>query len=149
MNLYTNVAVAAKSELETLKTVERELRAKKAELKAAEAKTAWEAKVAARNSNYVIGSRRKATPEDVQALGHSHGEVCSIRCMTCGATRTINVQDAHQSRYCKQCRKEAMKAAAQESRTSKRLAGKSVENLLQQIEEAQKALEVLKASKVA
>ena len=149
MNQYSNVAVAAKSELETLKATERALKAKRAELKAAEVKAAWEAKVAARNSNYLVGSRRQATPEDVQELGHSHGEVCSIRCMTCGASRTVNVQDAHQVRYCRECRKEAMKAVAQESRTSKRLAGKSVKDLMAQIEEAQKALEALKTAKVA
>ena len=135
----TNTAV----QLVELENVEAELRAKKASLKAAQKVRDWETATLAKNSQYVVGSRRAATEEDEAALGHTHGQVGTIQCLNCVAERTVNVQDAGQTRYCKACKAEVDKATSRERRIQKRVSGKSVEQLRAEIAEASQALEAL------
>jgi NAD-dependent SIR2 family protein deacetylase len=135
----------------TLKTVsekEAMLKKVKAELKAAQDNAKWEADTKAVNPQFVLGSVRKATPADEAELGHCHGVVCSIVCLTCGETRTVNKQDAKQCQFCKACKKGADKDRAKAKRADKRLAGKSVEDLQAEIAEAEAALAAL-ATKAA
>jgi len=138
MNQNTNTAT-----LETLKAEETRLAQVKAALKEAQSLAKWEAETRAINPQYVFGSVRKPTAEDEAALGHSHGRVCSIRCLSCGEERTVNLQDAKQVVYCKFCKKDADKAKSKTKRASKRLAGKSVADIQAEIEAAQKQLEAL------
>jgi NAD-dependent SIR2 family protein deacetylase len=79
-------------------------------------------------------------------LGHCHGRVCEIVCLSCGEKRVVNLQDARQVRFCKECKKVADREKSKVARTTKKLSGKSVETLEAQIAEAQKALEALRAA---
>ena len=83
--------------VENLVAKEKVLREKKKQLKALQADREWEAKTKARNLAYKVGSLRRPTAADEEALGHVHGWVCSIECQACGKERVINKQDAFQS----------------------------------------------------
>ena len=142
--MSTNTAIKSAVEIESLRTEERRLREVKSQLKAAQERAIWEAKTKARNPQYQEGSVRKPTPEDIEELGHTHGLVCSIVCSSCGSTRTVNLQDAFQARFCKECKKAAGASAAKDRRASKKLAGASVQDLMAQIAAAEAALQALK-----
>ncbi len=135
--------------LETLKAEETRLAQVKAALKEAQDLAKWEAETRAINPNYVLGSVRKPTAEDEAELGHSHGRVCSIRCLKCNDLRTVNLQDAKQVVYCKFCKKVADKEKSKTKRASKRLAGKSVADIQAEIEAAQKQLDAMTAGRAA
>jgi len=122
-----------------------QLKALQRQVKAASEMEAWEAKVGARNPAYVKGSVRTATDADAEILGHVHGKVCEIKCQECGQIRVVNLQDAFQVRFCRDCRKSAQKAAAKERRLADKLAGTSKEDLEAQIAQ----LNALLASKAA
>jgi hypothetical protein len=123
MSENTNVVVGgAASEavvaglMETLATKQAVVKSKKDALANAE----WEQGKKAKNAQYVLGSLRKASPAEVEALGvHCHGWCCEIECLTCGTIRIVNTQDAHQVRYCKACKPEGKKAAAKAKRAAK------------------------------
>jgi hypothetical protein len=131
--------------LAAVEAEEKRLKALKAQVKEATENAAWEEKTLAKNPNYVPGSLRKATDADRAILSHCHGEVCEIRCESCGEVRVVNKQDAKQCRFCTDCKKTATKNAAKVKRAEKRLSGKSVEALQAEIAEAQKALEALQS----
>jgi hypothetical protein len=132
------------SDLNALKAKEKELKDAKKVLVEAERIRKWENSVKAENAQYVVGSRRKATEDDLAIIGHSHGEVCSITCYNCGTERIVNVQDAGQTRLCKACKEAENKAKTRARRLTKRLGSKSKEQLEAEIAEAQAALETLK-----
>jgi hypothetical protein len=114
----TNLTVA---DLNTITTLQDELKAKKKALRQAQERKEWEAKTKARNPQYVVGSLRKASAEEEAQLTHCHGEVCTILCEVCGRERVINKQDAFQVRFCKEHRKEASKTKAKAKRLEKKL----------------------------
>ena len=148
MNSQSNPVVAETSsqELETLRARARDLKAVEKSLKEAQRLAQWEADVTAVNPQYQVGSVRRPTAEEVSSLGHSHGQVCEIRCQECQEIRVVNLQDARQCRFCKACKATANKAKAKVSRTTKRLAGQSVSDLERQIAEAQAQLDTLTAN---
>lgn len=135
--------------VETLTAQERVLAKAKAALKAAQEQAKWEAATKARNPAFVLGSVRAPTPADIEVLGHTHGKVCDITCSECGKTRTINLQDAFQCKFCVGCKKVASRDASKAKRATKRLAGRSVEDLQREIEEANAALAALTATAAA
>jgi hypothetical protein len=50
----------------------------------------------------------------------SHGRICIIACEICGEHRTINIQDAFQTRFCITHQKERAKEKAREKRKAKK-----------------------------
>ena len=66
-----------------------------------------EAKFYREHSWVVMGSVREATKTDIKKLGaHCHGKVCDIRCVDTGALRTINLQDAWQTKRSKEAQED-------------------------------------------
>jgi len=126
--------------LAELKAKETELKAKKRLLMDVEARNAWEQETARLNPQYVVGSLRQATEADAEVVGHVHGQVCLIRCASCGTERLVNKQDARQVKFCKACKKSAASAHNKERRLAKRLAGTSKEDLEQQINQLNEQL---------
>ena len=94
----------------------KKLAEKKAATKAAEKDQTWEAAKKERNPQFVVGSLRQPTEADITELGHCHGRVCTVVCVECGKGRTINTQDAHQVRHCRDCRKVAKRTASKAKR---------------------------------
>ena len=97
--------------------------------KAADKLSAWERKTKKRNPAFVLGSTRKATNADATILGHTHGQVCEIRCSSkgCSTARVINKQDAFQVRFCAEHKKAASKAAGKVRRAAKAVAARTPE----------------------
>jgi NAD-dependent SIR2 family protein deacetylase len=122
------------SNLAELQTKESTLKELQRKVNALKNRKAWEAKTKKRNPQYVLGSLRKATPQDEAQLGHCHGQVVTIECASCGKERIVNKQDAFQCKYCMDCKVEARKAVAKAKRAEKRLEGKSVKEVEAQIE---------------
>jgi hypothetical protein len=110
-----------------------ELKAKKKLVKKMDALKEWEEATKVKNPQYVMGSLRAATEDDLAIVGHTHGFVCLIKCEVCGEERLVNKQDAFQSRTCKACKKKASKAKAKARATAKKLAGLSKEDIQAQI----------------
>jgi hypothetical protein len=128
------------AELNIVADLQSQLAAKKKTLREAQERQAWEAKTAARNPAYVVGSLRRPSPTDAAQLAHVHGWVCTIACEACGQERVINKQDAKQVRFCKACRKEASKAAAKAKRLTKKLGNVNVDDLKAQLAELDEQL---------
>ncbi len=135
--------ILSTSEISERKALLAEVAEKERAVKAMNEVAEWEAKTLERNPAYVVGSLRKATAAEAAALGHCHGWVCDIRCLNCGEIRTVNKQDAFQSRFCVACRKTASKEVAKEKRLTKKMAGVTKEDIEKQIAE----LNALLASK--
>jgi len=119
-----------------LKTVERAL-------KAAQRLAEWETETRAINPNYVVGSVRKATSDDESLLGHTHGQVCEIRCLKCREIRVVNLQDAKQVVFCKSCKKTADRAKTKLAKITKRLGDKTSSDLDQEIANVKAQLEAM------
>jgi hypothetical protein len=68
-----------------------------------------EAKLA-RYPQYVVGSRREASADDLMVGLGIHGFVATVKCQGCGIERTVNTQDVFQSKECKDCRRVSKKA---------------------------------------
>ena len=118
-------------------------------LKAQVEREEWETKTKARNSQYVVGSVRKATDADKALLGaHCHGEVCEIVCLECSQIRVINKQDAFQSRYCKEHLREAKKAASAGRRASKVQDPRKIDAQLAKLEARMAELRARQASAI-
>jgi NAD-dependent SIR2 family protein deacetylase len=143
MKTTTTQAVASTVVAEGLADLqEREasLKALKKQLKEQAELQAWETKTKARNASYIVGSLRSPTAADVEVLGHCHGKVCDIKCSECSTKRVVNKQDAFQVSTCKTCRKAVKKQELKEKRVTKRLAGRSVEDIEREIKELESQL---------
>ncbi len=71
----------------------------------------------------VKGSVKEAKPgSTVDGVKVAHGRICKIKCQETGKLRTINVQDAFQTKYTRevQKRKAAERASARRKKKSKR-----------------------------
>ena len=95
------------------------MRRKVREAKEDQKRREWEAKTKERNQQYVVGSLRRGTGEDVETVGHNHGWVCEVTCRECGCKRVVNKQDAFQAVRCKECQKTAKKAKRKAKRKVK------------------------------
>jgi len=139
LNLNDNASPVT-DQLARLEAVKTELQAKVRQAKVLRELGEWERGIKARNPQYVIGSLRPATDQDVMVLGHAHGWVCEIQCTTCGVKRVINKQDAFQVKYCAAHKAEARKAKAKASREAVKAAGMTPDKLAEQIELLQRQL---------
>jgi len=146
MFIESAVTSGVVSDLQAIKVEEQKLKAVKQALREAEKLYAWEATTKAVNPQYMVGSRRQATDDDLAVLENTHGVVCVITCRECGAERIVNVQDAKQTQLCKACKEKANRVKDQIRRANKRLAGKTKEQLEQEIAATQAQLETLKAA---
>jgi len=114
--------------------------------KAAQELADWETRTSARNPQFVVGSKRDATPDEATTLRHCHGKVCEIVCESCGETRTVNCQDAFQVKLCCSCKAVADREAGKAKRANKKAEGKSVAELEQEIERMKNLLAVKQAA---
>jgi len=140
-----NTVVDTSSQIADLAALKQNLQAQLRAAKEQGERTAWERARKAQNPAYVVGSLRAATDADILALGHSHGWVCEIKCVSCSKRRVINKQDAFQCRACLGCKAELKKAQAKERRQAVTLASVTPEQLQAEIERLQ-ALLTVKAS---
>jgi len=56
----------------------------------------------------------------VDSITVAHGRVCSIKCQETGVLRTINVQDAFQTKYCEEVQARKAREKAAERRKNKK-----------------------------
>ena len=128
-------------DLQAIKVEEQKLKAVKQAIRKAEKVKGLELATKAQNPGYVVGSRRPATAEEFVVLKKT--VVCTIVCQECGASRVVGVQDARQTVLCQACKAKADKINESIKRANRRLAGKTKEQLEQEIADATQRLETL------
>ena len=141
----SNITANVTADLAEMSRKEKELKEATAQLKALEALQAKDTELQGENPQYISGSLRKATAEDVETFTSRgvvcHGRVGDITCKGCGKTHVLNVQDLAGSEtkapsvYCPECKKVASKEKGKFKRAQKRLNGKSLEQLTAEIAE--------------
>jgi len=144
MLLNSEVTSGVVSDLLAINEQERKLKAAKRALRAAEKIRGLELATKAANPQYQVGSRRRATAEEFAVLKKT--VVCVVECVECGDERVVGVQDARQTTLCQACKAKADKINESLKRANRRLAGKSKEQLEQEIAATQAQLETLKAA---
>ncbi len=120
-------------------------RAEKAAAKAAEKLEAWKVRTAERNPACLVDTVRSVPAGETLDNGLvSKGRVVEIECQHCGTERTVNVQDAFQTRFCVEHknvgRKATTKARIVKAQADK-LAELSEEELQDELEALQAELE--------
>jgi hypothetical protein len=144
----SGISVGLECALDTLKEEETGLKAQKRVLMEEIRVKVMEQSKKEANPQYVVGSYRRATEEDIATIGgkRKSGFVGNIICKTCGKERTVYMSDAHQTCLCVTCKKVVNKAREREKNAKKRLESTSKEVLESQIANLQAQLGLLKVA---